>query len=1336
MFKPRIFGKYLLVERIGFGGIGEVYKAKAFGINGYQQLVAIKTIRAVFSDEQDVIELFRNEALLSLTLDHKNVIKVYDYGKIKDKHYLAMEYIHGRDLRSIIKRAQQKGSYLPLPYALYIMSELTNGLAYIHNTKNIENQDIGIIHRDISPSNIIISYNGDIKIIDFGVAKTENPNSLTQDELFVGKLKYASPEQIELKKLDHRSDIFATGILFYEMVTNQNPFEGDTEVETIKRIKKGTYQTIKKINPDIPEQIEKIIKKAMEPAPENRYSTAANFRDDIINFMQGKNIIVKPKELIHYMERLFIDAPLDIEDQAESHREDYTIISDTARVKISESGEIVKIEQTQPKIKKEKKNVAVLGIEIQSIKDLVGKMNKEELSAIMNEIFKKMIDVIYKYEGRIDKLYQKKLIATFGVPKIHEDDAKRSIDASFQIKNHINTLETDLKIKINYKIIADFGSLIVSYEEADINSYTLSGNVIDRVEGLFSSVPFNTITSTEEMLDLEGLTFDKIGQITIQNQTCDYYSISLNEIKVEKLAKKILSKFVGRIEELNTLNELFLKAKNNSGQVISIQGDIGTGKTRLTNEFTKNLPLEECVIFDTNAKQLTDKNYKKGLSYWLLLDLVKKIADIQETDSEGILKKKLIALTQYSIDERDVALLAKLFSVDLKESSIEFLEGKKLKFEIFLSLKKLLISLAKNRVLVITFDDLQWADVSSLEFLEYLAKYILDEKVLLICLSRPEIESHFKDLSCYTEIELELLTQNEASTLIDSILQDRAKNEPLKSIILTKSEGNPLFIEEIIKSVQEGKDIVKMETILPKTLQGLLASRIDSLDEKTKLILKCASVIGKNFKHELLEKVVHDNPELSIELADYLDIGIAHLIKSDILYPNVHKNEIDYAFKHSLSQEVAYNSILDDMLMKVHFTVGESIEDIFEERLDEYYEVLAHHFELAQSVAKTFHYYELSGSKLQKSYVIDEAINYFSKAKSLLTSQKLDLDPLNIKKKTIDLNQHLLEIYYQTGNWNTGLSINKETINLSEEIHDKRMQAKSLHTLARFYKAIGQWKKSLEYLNHALIIAANLDDKFLVCDLKREIGGIYNFMGDTATALKYIEEGLSIARILNDEHIIAKYQNDRGLLYCKKEQFDEALDCFTSSIKFKQKVNDKFGVGVSIGNIVDVYYSKKEYEKALEYCKDALKTVEEIKDSWGIAVNLHNIGDIYFQLKKYSEAINVLEKSLKISREIGWERGVWLNNIYLDYLNNQALSVTTGISKLKEDLEKITETPDKECIAKANFFLGLLYNSMNDPDNKFEALIYFKRALEIAKEIDAKYLIENIQNNLKTKNGN
>ncbi len=301
---PGGFGRYQLLEKIAAGGMAEVYKARMRGEEGFEKIVAIKRILPHMADNDDFITMFVDEAKLAAQLTHNNIIHIYDLGKEDAYHYIAMEYVEGKDLRSILKTASEKGYPLPVDLALFIASKVANALDYAHRRMGLDGKELNLVHRDVSPQNVLISFEGDIKLCDFGIAKAATKVQQTQAGALKGKLQYMSPEQAWGKKVDRRTDIFSLGIVLFEMLAGERLFSGDTDLTILEQVRDARSEAPSIKNPDVPKKVDQIVLKALAKNPQDRYQNASEMEKDINSVLYSFQPAPGPADLAIYMHRL------------------------------------------------------------------------------------------------------------------------------------------------------------------------------------------------------------------------------------------------------------------------------------------------------------------------------------------------------------------------------------------------------------------------------------------------------------------------------------------------------------------------------------------------------------------------------------------------------------------------------------------------------------------------------------------------------------------------------------------------------------------------------------------------------------------------------------------------------------------------------------------------------------------------------------------------------------------------------------------------------------------------------------------------------------------------
>ncbi len=305
---PGAFGRYQLLQKIGAGGMAEVYKARMRGEQGFEKIVAIKRIVPHMATNAEFVTMFVDEAKLAAQLNHNNITHIYDLGKVDAWHYIAMEYVEGKDLRTLLKLGKERGFPLAGELALFIAAKIANALDYVHRRPAPDGSELNLVHRDVSPQNILISDEGDIKLCDFGIAKAASKVSTTMSGALKGKLQYMSPEQAWGKKLDRRSDIFSLGSVLYEMLTGAPLFEGDTDMSVLESVREGEVAPPTSRGVEVPKRVDQIVLKALAKNPQERYQNASEFEKDLHAMLYTYQPSPGPADLAIYMHRL-LEAP-------------------------------------------------------------------------------------------------------------------------------------------------------------------------------------------------------------------------------------------------------------------------------------------------------------------------------------------------------------------------------------------------------------------------------------------------------------------------------------------------------------------------------------------------------------------------------------------------------------------------------------------------------------------------------------------------------------------------------------------------------------------------------------------------------------------------------------------------------------------------------------------------------------------------------------------------------------------------------------------------------------------------------------------------------------------
>jgi len=301
---PIRFGKYLLLEKIAIGGMAELYRARITGTQGFEKIVVIKKLLPHLTDEVELVKAFVHEAKLAALLQHQNIVNIFDFGSMEGTYFIAMEHLFGKDLHLITEKSQDKPRPLSLEHALYIAAKICQGLDYAHQLKDFQGNPLNIIHRDISPQNILVTYDGEVKIVDFGIAKAAGQNTKTREGVIKGKVSYMSPEQAAGKAIDKRSDIFSAGILLYEMVTGTRMFNGDA-LQVLSQVREAQFQPSHEVASELPPRVHAILDRALAKDPAERYQSGADMLLDLEECLYENDLRPTARSVAQYMKDLF-----------------------------------------------------------------------------------------------------------------------------------------------------------------------------------------------------------------------------------------------------------------------------------------------------------------------------------------------------------------------------------------------------------------------------------------------------------------------------------------------------------------------------------------------------------------------------------------------------------------------------------------------------------------------------------------------------------------------------------------------------------------------------------------------------------------------------------------------------------------------------------------------------------------------------------------------------------------------------------------------------------------------------------------------------------------------
>ena len=687
----------------------------------------------------------------------------------------------------------------------------------------------------------------------------------------------------------------------------------------------------------------------------------------------------------------------------------------------------------------ELRQATILFADISGFTSMSEKMSPEEVTSIMNSVFKMMGDIIEHYGGRIDKFIGDCVMATFGVPIAIENAPNKAVNTAIEMRNKLYEFNKSegLEIPLDIHIGINSGNVLAGEVGSDQKmEYTVMGdtvNLASRLEDVSQSgqilVGSDTYQSTKDEFEFRDL---KPIKLKGKEQPVPVFELVSEKEKIHRRLttdRMIQSEMVGREKEIDLLALHVLKAKKGEGSIVNVIGEAGIGKSRLIAELKNRDAVRQTTILEGRALSMG-----RNLGFYPIIEILKGFSGIGENDTESTQHQKLESVIQtIHPEEADeifpfIATLMGMKLTGTYAERIEGIEGEAMEKLIFKNLRALILKSAELIPLVFIVEDLHWADSSSLDMIISLFRLVDNNRVLIINVFRPHYEEtgevlrkaaieQFPKLS--TEIELHHLDTGQSDLLIDNLLKIEGLPDGIRNRIKESSEGNPFFIEEMIRSmiddgaltINEGSFRITEKinnVVVPNTIQELLMSRIDRLDDTTKSLLRTASVIGRHFFHKILTEVTDTITDI--------DDKLGYLKEIQLIREGKRMEEVEYLFKHALAQEATYKSILLQKRKELHLRVAESIERIFSKRLHEFYGMLAYHYSQGEDLDKVEEYMLKAGEEALKSSATSEAISYYRSSLDLYTrkyGEKVEPSKMAEMEKNIAIAYHTRGDYVQ-----------------------------------------------------------------------------------------------------------------------------------------------------------------------------------------------------------------------------------------------------------------------------------------------------------------------------------
>jgi serine/threonine protein kinase/tetratricopeptide (TPR) repeat protein len=1099
-------GPYELIEEIGTGGMALVYRAYQPSMD---RPVAIKIINQLLADDTAGLERFQREARLVAKLEHAHILPIYDYNSSHMPPYIVMRYLPGGTLKELLAKGP-----LAADTAIHILKQIAAAIDYAHRH--------GIVHRDLKPSNIILDSSGDAYLADFGIARVTSVESkLTQAGAAMGTPTYMSPEQIEGLAAGPRADLYALGVILFEMLTGTAPFNGPhTPAVVVQHLNDPAPNASERVK-NLGTAIDLVIARAMAKQPADRFASAVDLITAAAHALNISPPSTPPSPAARY---------------GPTPRRGPGSLTLQRRTPVEQNKQVSILHASAAEFE-------------QSLFDsLDAETVQERLATLWEGIDRTLRDS----SGTVVERPQNAVTVVWGADAAREDDPERSIRAALALRDANIDLATDAGQPLQIGVTT--GPALLTPHPAIPNGIAASGPTLALAHRLPSAIPEGGIVITLDLYRLVRGVFDVDPLPPLRGrgnkEAIEVYYVPQAKPRAFRIIARgvegIDTHLIGRDIELKQLQEALeaaLDTEDGEAQLVTIVGEAGLGKTRLLTELEAWYELHPATFWNFKGRATPEMINRP---YALLRDVFMFRFKIQDSDRPGVVQTKMEEGVQWFMGpghETDAHLIGHLLGLDLPASPAlqDILKDtarlQDLALGALVAFFRAVAHAETQCVAMIMLEDMHWADDKSLDTLNYLVRESRAEHLVVVCLTRPELLERRPGWGSgepfHKRIDLRALSKRESRKLVKEILQ-KVNDLPdsLRDLIVERSEGNPLYMEELIKMLIEDRTVIKgdagwtVETNrlsdlrIPDTLKGILQVRLDSLTPDERTALQRAAVVGRIF---------WDTAVAALQTADNIPIPVAETLallkERELIYSretSTFANAHEYMFGSNLLRDAAYDSALKRQQRAYHAATADWLIARDGERL-----TIAEHLAEAGEQERAADYLQRAGEQALLVGATADARTLFEKALTLTTQ---------ILPSRIALTRQLGMVQWQLGNY----------------------------------------PQARQYLDESLKLAKAKNDRAAMAEALGRLGRIAEDSGDFAAAQKYVAESLSLARETGDKPALAYAYRNLGNLVASFARYAEAEAAYRESLTLTRELNDASGTAASLGNLGRVLYRLPE----------------------------------------------------------------------------------------------------------------------------------------------------------------
>jgi class 3 adenylate cyclase/tetratricopeptide (TPR) repeat protein len=911
------------------------------------------------------------------------------------------------------------------------------------------------------------------------------------------------------------------------------------------------------------------------------------------------------------------------------------------------SGITEKILSQRNRIEGEKRQVTVMFCDMKGFTPLSEKLGPEAVYTMMDEVYEILIHKVHDYEGTVNKMTGDGIMALFGAPIALEDAPQRAIRSAMAIHREMTRFNERMREEkgefppVKMRVGIHTGSVVIGTLGNDLRvEFTAVGdtvNLASRMEGL--AEPGTTYITEDTFKLTEGIfRFEALGEKEIKGKekSLKVYQViapSSRRTRFDVNAERGLTPFVGRQRELELLLDGYERSKEGRGQAISIISEAGIGKSRLLYEFRKAVTNEDVTFLEGRCL-----SYSRNAAYHPIVDILKANFEILDNDNDQQVKEKVTGFLKIiQVDESStLPYILELLSV--KESGIEKMKmsPEARKDRMLEAIKRITLKGAGPRPLIMAVEDLHWMDRSSEDAFKELLESISAAKIFLIFTYRPEFVHTWGNRSYHSQVTLNKLSNRESLAMANYMLGTPHIERQLEELILQKTEGIPFFLEEFIKSLKDLKVIERKDNTyqlsgdiqkltIPSTIQDVIMARVDNLPEGAKEVLRTGSVIEREFSHELIKRVTGlPEKELLSHLSTLKD---TELVFERGIYP-----DSAYIFKHALTREVVYDSILTRKKKQIHQKIAGIMEDIYKDDICYHYGVLADHYMASEDYEKGAEYARLEAMRYQKAGLFRDAIEYAKKCVN--SCEKLPQTEAN-QKRIIDARTTLAN-YYLNMNFHSHA---KETV---EQILDLALALNYRKRLPAIYTAIGLYylwveedsHKGLVFIDQATTIAEEVADYFSLWIALLYSGNFLFMTSEFKETHRRLQQSLDISLLANNPRGIAYAKGSFSISYQSEGKINPAHEFAQEALTLAREAGDAYTIGLAYSFYGGSCYYKGLFDEAKTHLLEFTSSYEKSAAMSLIAWAYAHLGSLHIDLKEYDEAVDCYTTIIPIMKNV------------------------------------------------------------------------------------------------------